>query len=256
MQQPIHTGTSDPVGDLADRTRQTASQAQQIAGDLAGQVRQEASARLSGQIEQVVHSLGGASDAFRGVGVQLRQQEQGMLAGYAERAAETVQNAASYLEGKELDEIVHDVEDFARRQPAVFLGGAFALGLLASRFLKSSNPSTGYGKTAPRGRSLSLVPPSPPAASGPSTVTPPAMMEATAAHTWPPSMPSTPAPAGSGSSSSTPSSGTTPTPNPITSTSGTSSGPSEPARVPPNTPPSHSATGGSADPQSTPPSYH
>ena len=30
-----------------------------------------------------------------------------------------------------------DAEDWARRNPALFLGGAFALGLLASRFLKS-----------------------------------------------------------------------------------------------------------------------
>jgi hypothetical protein len=30
------------------------------------------------------------------------------------------------------------VEDFARRNPAVFLGGAFALGLVGARFIKSS----------------------------------------------------------------------------------------------------------------------
>jgi hypothetical protein len=35
--------------------------------------------------------------------------------------------------------LVGDVENFARRQPALFIGGALALGILAARFLKSSS---------------------------------------------------------------------------------------------------------------------
>ena len=49
-----------------------------------------------------------------------------------------------YLRGKDFDRMVDDLEGFARRQPALFLGGAFMLGLLAARFLKSGNPR-GYG---------------------------------------------------------------------------------------------------------------
>jgi hypothetical protein len=36
-------------------------------------------------------------------------------------------------------ELIGDVEQFARRSPALFLGGAFALGVLAARFVKSSS---------------------------------------------------------------------------------------------------------------------
>ena len=39
-----------------------------------------------------------------------------------------------------MDDIVREAEAFARRQPAVFIGGALALGLLASRFLKAAPP--------------------------------------------------------------------------------------------------------------------
>ena len=42
------------------------------------------------------------------------------------------------LDGKDLDGVVRDVETFARRNPAAFLGSAVAIGFLASRFLKSS----------------------------------------------------------------------------------------------------------------------
>jgi hypothetical protein len=42
--------------------------------------------------------------------------------------------------------MTHQVEDFARRQPAAFLGGAFAIGFLAARFLKSGGGG-GYAQS-------------------------------------------------------------------------------------------------------------
>ena len=41
------------------------------------------------------------------------------------------------------DLIVRDLQDFARREPALVLGGAFALGFLAARFLKVGGPGGG-----------------------------------------------------------------------------------------------------------------
>jgi len=41
---------------------------------------------------------------------------------------------------------VDDAERLAHRQPALFVGGAFALGLLAARFLKSSKPRPSTGR--------------------------------------------------------------------------------------------------------------
>ena len=38
----------------------------------------------------------------------------------------------------DVDELVGDVQRLARRQPAVFVGSAFAVGLISARFLKSS----------------------------------------------------------------------------------------------------------------------
>ena len=57
---------------------------------------------------------------------------------YMELAASQVDNLASFLDNADVAELVDDVEAFARRQPAAFLGGAFALGILGARFLKSS----------------------------------------------------------------------------------------------------------------------
>jgi len=42
------------------------------------------------------------------------------------------------VRGKDVNELLDGARDFARRQPALFVGGSFAVGLLAARFLKSS----------------------------------------------------------------------------------------------------------------------
>ena len=50
------------------------------------------------------------------------------------------------MDGKDLNGVMRDVETFARRNPAAFLGSAIAVGFLASRFLKSSGGGLGtYG---------------------------------------------------------------------------------------------------------------
>jgi hypothetical protein len=63
---------------------------------------------------------------------------------YIEQAADQVERLSSYLQGNDLGRLVGDVERFARRQPAVFLGGMFLAGLIGARFLKSSQPQPQY----------------------------------------------------------------------------------------------------------------
>ena len=81
---------------------------------------------------------------------ELRSGQYGIAGEYIGRAAEQLDRAARYVENTEVDQIVGGVERFARRQPAVFLGAAFALGILGARFLKSSG-SRAYdvGETVP-----------------------------------------------------------------------------------------------------------
>jgi hypothetical protein len=42
------------------------------------------------------------------------------------------------LRDRDVRELVQDAQQFARRQPAIFVGAAFAAGVLAARFMKSS----------------------------------------------------------------------------------------------------------------------
>jgi hypothetical protein len=109
-------------------------------GGVVDEVRDRATARLEEHIDRVADRIGGLSGAMLEVGRRLREDDDHALAQWADRAAERVERFSGDLRGKDLDELLYEGERFARRQPALFLGGAFALGLLAARFLKSSDP--------------------------------------------------------------------------------------------------------------------
>ena len=107
--------------------------------DVAGQVQERAFAQAADQLGKVSENLGSVAEAARSAGAQLRQKDQGFVAQYVDQAAEQIDRFAGYLEHKQPDELLGDAESFARRQPVLFLGGAFALGVLAARFLKSTS---------------------------------------------------------------------------------------------------------------------
>jgi len=74
---------------------------------------------------------------------QLHDSQQDTIANVTDMAADRVRQLSDYLRRHEVEDLMDDVEDFARRQPALVLGGAFALGVLTARFLKSSGSSSG-----------------------------------------------------------------------------------------------------------------
>jgi hypothetical protein len=75
----------------------------------------------------------------RSVAEELRTQGKDKPARYAEQAAEKVESAGRWLEQADGDQILRDVENFARRNPWAIAAGGLVLGLTASRFLKASS---------------------------------------------------------------------------------------------------------------------
>jgi hypothetical protein len=60
------------------------------------------------------------------------------VAQYVEQAADRIEQFSSRLRDRDLGDLMRDADRFARRQPAVFIGAAFMVGVLAARFFKSS----------------------------------------------------------------------------------------------------------------------
>jgi hypothetical protein len=87
--------------------------------------------RATGELDAVAHAVRDASH-------RLRDEHHESVATYVEGAAAGLERLSRAIRDKDLNELLHDAQRLARRQPAWFLGGSFALGLLAARFLKSS----------------------------------------------------------------------------------------------------------------------
>jgi hypothetical protein len=92
--------------------------------------------RLDSEKNRAVEAIGGVADALRQTGE--RRTTPGPAAALAGRAADGIDDVADYLQSRSLRDVVGEVERFARREPAIFLGAAFTLGLVGGRFLKSS----------------------------------------------------------------------------------------------------------------------
>jgi len=60
------------------------------------------------------------------------------VAPYVDRAADALDRLSDSVRGGDARDAVRAAERFARNEPLLFLGGAFVFGLLAARFLKSS----------------------------------------------------------------------------------------------------------------------
>ena len=102
------------------------------------QVKQQASTRVNEQKARAAQGLGSVASAIRQASEHMRAENQ-TLAAYADKAVDQIQLFADRMRDKDPAEMVQDVERFARRNPAAFVGGAFFLGLGLARFLKSSS---------------------------------------------------------------------------------------------------------------------
>jgi hypothetical protein len=105
---------------------------------LMDRVREGANTQLSTQKNRATDGIGSVAQAVRQTTQHLRAQQHDTIARYVDQAADQLERVSERLRQKDVGELLQDAQQFARRQPAVFIGSAFAIGLLGARFLKSS----------------------------------------------------------------------------------------------------------------------
>jgi hypothetical protein len=102
------------------------------------QARDRASSSLGESKGQFADQVRNIADALRRTTEHLRSEDQQRIAGLTDTVARQVEQVADYLSNKDARAMRQDLENLARRQPAVMIGGALVLGLIGARFLKSS----------------------------------------------------------------------------------------------------------------------
>jgi hypothetical protein len=123
-----------------DQARVDLDQVQEQAGQMLQSAREQATSQLSSQRQRAVGSLGTLASVLHDAGTQARQQDEATIARYVDLVADQVDSFAKALEDQDFNQLLTSTGQFARRQPALFLAAAFAVGFAGARLLKSTSP--------------------------------------------------------------------------------------------------------------------
>jgi hypothetical protein len=109
--------------------------------------------------QRAAEQVGGIAEALRSASRSLARSQIPTAARYTDRAAEQIEEVARALRERRWGELVEDVEQVARRQPALFVAGAVAIGFLIGRFLllSSGDAARAMSETQPAGDAVTAA---------------------------------------------------------------------------------------------------
>ena len=135
---PMGTGQQPNTEGPRAQIREVKEQVVEQAKTSFRQVRDSAASSLTDSRNKAADSMGSIAGAVRSTGDRLRSENQASVANLTDSLADQVERLSSYLRSRDLSGVREDLETFARRQPAVAIGVALAVGVLGARFIKSS----------------------------------------------------------------------------------------------------------------------
>lgn len=137
----------DSTDDTKARARESASRLKDEAREQAQALKRDAEMRGREFVDErkarAAEEINDVAGALRMSADHLRDQQRDQVGRYVSWAADELESFASTLRQRDLGDWLRQTEQFARRQPAAFVGGAVAAGFLLSRFLKASSKHDG-----------------------------------------------------------------------------------------------------------------
>lgn len=140
-------GAGEVVGTAAEQARAVTGEARAQAGAMAGDLRARVAEEAENQARRGAQAMRQWADDLSGLaeGADGDSPARSLVA----QAADRGHRAADYLDSRGVGGLVGDLEDFARRRPGAFLGGAvlagFAIGRLAKAGGKAGGEANGSG---------------------------------------------------------------------------------------------------------------
>lgn len=128
--------TSGPMGQTAGATREQAGSVAESTKDLASTASEKVASAVAEQKAAGADFVSGMAGSIRRAASEFSQIPQ--AAQYMRLAADQVDSASEAFRRRDLNQLVSDVRDFARRQPTAFFGAAILAGFAVVRFLKTS----------------------------------------------------------------------------------------------------------------------
>ena len=143
---------------MASATEQVKERVQDVAEQAKGQTREQLRTQINARSTQAGEQVSSTAEAMRRTSEQLRSEGKDRAAKVIDGVADRGERLGSYLTRADGDQILRDVEDFARKQPWLFVGGSAVAGFLASRFMKASSSSRYQSRAGAASRSSSEIP--------------------------------------------------------------------------------------------------
>jgi hypothetical protein len=147
--QPVRPSGREGEAGAREQIRQVRDQVVDQAKTTFKQAKDRAASSLTDSRREAADQIGGLARAVHRTGEHLRNEDQPRIAGLADSLADQVDHVAGYLREADLPTVGRDIENLARRQPALVYAAAFAVGLLAARFLKSSETASEAARNQP-----------------------------------------------------------------------------------------------------------
>lgn len=138
-------GMGMDAGSMRESGSRMASGAKQYAGDIANRAKEKSRTMFEQQKETAVGQVDNVASAIRSTASQLQGQGQGQVAHYVEMVADQLESLSGRLREKDLDTIVQDAQNLARRAPGTFFVGTVVAGFLLARFMKSTSEQRDAG---------------------------------------------------------------------------------------------------------------
>lgn len=130
------TGRDQASKQVADSAKNVVDDAKRSAEQAKTRAKQEASQRIDQGRTRAADELDTLAHAADAAAADLRDQDRDSLSNIVGEMAHGISNFAESLRGKSADELIHQANDLARRNPAIFLAGSIAIGLGIARFAK------------------------------------------------------------------------------------------------------------------------
>jgi hypothetical protein len=127
------------AADVLGASSSTLKEARDYAKDMGGRAKEQGRAMFDEQKDSAAGKVDSAAHAFRNTAEQLQGEGQSETGRYVGMLADRLESFGSQLRNKNLDTLIRDAENIARRSPGAFVAGSVIAGFVLSRFLKSSS---------------------------------------------------------------------------------------------------------------------
>jgi hypothetical protein len=129
-----------PITDAKEAGKVMTGQVQEAGREMGQRAKDRVREEIDRRSRDAGSQVRSVADSLRQAGDDLRKDGNPAVAKVADTAAQRIDGVASYLTESDADALLRDLDTLARRQPALVIAGAFALGVLGARFLKASGP--------------------------------------------------------------------------------------------------------------------